>query len=88
MSISNKMHNLKLVIKDFLIGATVYDIIRDLEVKKLLSDYMLMFPIIGDTLGYPISSYYRFKLLPYYIPKIQYWKKYFLKERDITEKMK
>lgn len=87
MSISDKMRNLKLIIKDFLIGATVYNMILDLEKKKLLADYMLMFPLIGDMLGYPISSYYRFKLLPYYISKLQSWKRYFLKEKDITEKL-
>ncbi len=87
MPISDKIHNLKLIIKDFLLGATVYDMILDLEKKKLLADYMLMFPLMGDMLGYPISSYYRLKLFPYYISKLQSWKKYFLKEKDITEKL-
>ncbi|MEM3406527.1 MAG: hypothetical protein QXY18_00595 [Nitrososphaerota archaeon] len=88
MPISNKIHNLKIAIKGFLLGATnIYDMIRYLERKKLCADYMLMLSLMGDMLGYPISSYYRLKLLPYYIPKIQSWKQYFLKERDIIEKL-
>ncbi|MEM2986813.1 MAG: hypothetical protein QXV60_01795, partial [Nitrososphaerota archaeon] len=61
--------------------------IRYLKRKKLCAEYMLMLSLMGDMLGYPISSYYRLKLLPYYIPKIQSWKQYFLKERDIIEKL-
>jgi len=88
MSISNKIHNIKIAIRDFLLGATnIYDMVQYLEKRKICADYMLMFSLMGDMLGYPISSYYRLKLLPYYIPKIQYWKKYFLKERDIIEKL-
>ncbi len=88
MPISDKIQNLKLAIRDFLLGATnIYDMILYLEKKKICTEYMIMLITMGDMLGYPISSYYRLKLFPYYIPKLQSWKKYFLKERDIIEKL-
>jgi hypothetical protein len=88
MPISNKIQNLKLAIRDFLLGATnIYDMILYLERKKICTEYMIMLITMGDMLGYPISSYYRLKLFPYYIPKLHSWKKYFLKERDIIEKL-
>jgi len=88
MPFGSKVREFKLAVRDFLLGATnVYDMIQYLEVRKLCVDYMLMLLLMGDMLGYPVSSYYRFKLLPYYIPKLQSWKHYLLRERDITEKL-
>jgi hypothetical protein len=83
VSISDRIRGVKSAIKDFLIGATVYDMIRDLEEKRLYAEYMLMLAVIGDVLGYPVSSYYRFRLLPYFTPKLQSWKRGILKEKDI-----
>ncbi|MEM3627348.1 MAG: hypothetical protein QXZ25_04910 [Candidatus Bathyarchaeia archaeon] len=61
-------------LKDFLIGATLYNAIRDLQEKRLLVEYGLMLAVIGDMLGYPLSTYYRFRLLPYWLPRIEEWK--------------
>lgn len=74
-------------LKDFLIGATVYGAIRDLEEKRLLIEYGLMLAVLGDMLGYPFSNYYRLKLLPYWIPRLKEWKIFLLKEKDVTEKL-
>jgi len=88
MSIGDRIRGVKSAIKDFLIGATVYDMIQDLEEKRLCAEYMLMLAVVGDVLGYPISSYYRLRLLPHWVPRVQSWKHYLLKERDITEKLR
>lgn len=74
-------------LKDFLIGATVYSAIRDLEEKRLLVEYGLMFVVLGDMLGYPFSNYYRLRLLPYWMLRLKEWKTFLLKERDVTEKL-
>ncbi len=74
-------------LKDFFIGATVYGAIKDLEEKRLLVEYGLMLAVFGDMLGYPVSSYYRLRLLPYWLSRVGAWKQYLLKERDVTEKL-
>lgn len=75
-------------IKDFFIGATVYDVTKKLEEKRLLAEYGLMLSVLGDMLGYPVGCYYRFKLLPLWFPKFSNWKRYILQEVDITGKLK
>jgi len=74
-------------LKDFLIGATVYSAIKDLEEKRMFTEYGLMLVVLGDMLGYPVSSYYRFKLLPFWLPRVGKWKHYLLREKDVTEKL-
>ena len=74
-------------LKDFLIGATVYSAIKDLEEKRMFNEYGLMLVVLGDMLGYPISSYYRFRLLPFWLPRVGEWKRYLFKEKDVTEKL-
>jgi len=83
-----KAHKIKAAIKDFLFGATTYDMVRSLEEKMLYAKYALMLVTIGDMLGYPISAYYRLRLVPYWMPYIQAWKHDLLREKDITEKLK
>ncbi len=77
------MRKLGLAIKDFLFGVTVYGMLRDVETKRLWTDYMTMFFLVGDMLGYPISSYYRLRLLPYIVARIERWKEVLLREIDI-----
>jgi len=74
-------------LKDFLIGATVYSTLKDLEEKRMFTEYGIMLVVLGDMLGYPISSYYRFRLLPFWLPRVGEWKHYLLRERDVTEKL-
>jgi hypothetical protein len=75
-------------IKDFFIGATVYSAIKEIEEKRLLVEYGLMLAVLGDMLGYPVSCYYRLRLLPFWLPRIEAWKSFLLKEKDVTEKLK
>jgi len=88
VSISDRIRGIKAAVKDFLVGATVYDMIQDLKERRLYAEYMLMLVVVGDMLGYPVSSYYRLRLLPYWIPQLQAWRHLLLKERDITEKLR
>ena len=75
-------------VKDFLIGATVYGAIKDLEEKRMIAEYGLMLVVLGDMLGYPVSSYYRFRLLPFWLPRVGEWKHHLLREKDVTEKLR
>jgi len=88
VSISDRIRGIKAAVKDFLMGATVYDMIQDLKERRLCAEYMLMLVVVGDMLGYPVSSYYRLWLIPYWMPRLQAWRHFLLEERDITEKLK
>ena len=74
-------------LKDFLFGVTIYSTIKDLKEKRIVTEYGLMLVVFGDMLGYPLPLYYRFKLLPFWLPMFDAWKHYMLRERDITEKL-
>ncbi|MEM2281149.1 MAG: hypothetical protein QXZ68_04070 [Candidatus Bathyarchaeia archaeon] len=74
-------------LKDFLIGATVYSVVRDLKEKRLQVEYGLMLVVIGDMLGFPLPVYYRLRLLPYWLPRLNEWKTFLLREKDVTEKL-
>jgi hypothetical protein len=60
-------HNLK----SFLFGATTYDMVKTLEERKVLEEYSLMLVTLGDMFGYPISSFYRLRLLPFWFPRLE-----------------
>ena len=75
-------------LKDFWIGTTVYSAIKDLEEKRILAEYGLMLAVLGDMLGYPVSSYHRFKLLPFWLARVEPWKHQLLREKDVTEKLR
>jgi len=88
VSVGSRMRRLKVALKDFLIGATLYDVIKDLDEKRLLTEYTLMSVVLGDMFGYPVSSYYRLRMVPFWVPRLQAWKHRMLKERDVTAKLK
>ena len=74
--------------KSFLFGATTYDMAKTLEERKVLEEYLLMLVTLGDMFGYPISSFYRLRLLPFWFPRHEKWTRFMLSEKDITEKLK
>lgn len=88
MSFGFRVSKVKKALKDFLLGATVYDTILDLREKRLLTEYMLMTVVLGDMFGFTVSSYYRLKILPFWVPRVQAWRDFMLKERDITDRLK
>lgn len=76
----------KVASKDFLFGATTYNMVKSLEQRMLLEEYALMLVVLGDIFGYQISSYYQIRLFPFWIPKLEAWTHYMLRRKDITEK--
>ncbi|MBS7625925.1 hypothetical protein KEJ51_02630 [Candidatus Bathyarchaeota archaeon] len=74
-------------LKSILLGATVYDMVQDTLRMKWYMEQALILTSVGDMLGLPVSSYYRLKLIPYWINKFKSWKMNILKERDIIDKM-
>lgn len=74
-------------LKSILLGATVYDMVQDTVRLKWYMEQALILVSVGDMLGLPVSSYYRLRLIPYWINKFKSWKMNILKERDIIDKM-
>jgi len=62
--------------------------VKSLEERKVLKEHLLMLITLGDMLGYPVSSYFKLRLLPFWFPKLEAWMHFMLREKDITEKFK
>jgi len=73
-------------LKDFLFGATSFEIQQTARQEKLARlDLILLFSF-GDHLGVPVlPPYYSLRLLPYFYPALNSWKKRMVKERDLSE---
>ena len=83
---SHRLESLKKALKDFFFGATAFEIQQTVRQEKLARlDLILLFSF-GDLLGVPVfSPYYSLKLLPYFYPVLDSWKKRMLKKKDLTE---
>jgi len=74
---------------DFIYGAFIFGPLRTVREQIISMDLAFMTMIYGDMLGLPVvSPMYKYKLLPYFLPLIETWKKSMLKESDITEKIR
>jgi len=60
---------------------------QDALKMKWYVEQAIMLASMGDMLGLPVVCYYRLRLLPYWIHKIQIWKTTVLREKDITERI-
>ncbi len=73
-------------VRDFLYGATVYEMVRDLNRERGQIEHLFVLVVFGDFLGVPVlPPYYTLRLLPYVVPAIRGWKLSMLRERDITD---
>lgn len=73
-------------LRDFLYGATVYEMVRDLHKERGHLEHLFVLVVFGDFLGIPVlPPYYTLRLLPYVVPAIRGWKLSMLRERDLTE---
>jgi hypothetical protein len=67
-------------------GATIYEMVRDLNKQRSYIEHLFILIVFGDFLGIPIlSPYYTLRLLPYIVPDINRWKRTMLRERDLTD---
>jgi len=71
---------------DILYGATIYEMVRDLNKERSHREHLFVLVVFGDLLGLPIlPPYYTLKLLPYILPHISGWRSSMLRERDLTD---
>lgn len=71
---------------EMIYGATIYEMVRDLNKQRSYIEHLFILIVFGDFLGIPIlPPYYTLRLLPYVVPNITGWKRTILRERDITD---
>lgn len=67
-------------------GATIYDMVRNLQKERAEIERMFVLVVFGDLLGVPIlPPFYTLRLLPYVVPNISNWKRSMSRERDFTD---
>jgi len=71
---------------EMIYGATIYEMVRDLNKQKSYIEHLFILIVFGGFLGIPIlPPYYTLRLLPYVVPNITSWKRTMLRERDLTD---
>jgi hypothetical protein len=71
---------------EMLYGASVYEMVRDLNKERGNLERLFILVVFGDLLGVPVlPPYYTLRLLPYVAPNITGWRRSMLRERDITD---
>ena len=67
-------------------GATVYEMVRDLQKERSHLEHLFILIVFGDILGIPVlPPYYTLRLLPYAMPNFMGWKRSMLREWDLTD---
>jgi hypothetical protein len=67
-------------------GATVYEMVRDLNKERAKLEHLFVLVVFGDLLGVPVlPPYYTMRLLPYVMPNLPGWRRSILRERDLTD---
>jgi hypothetical protein len=73
-------------LRDFFFGATAFEIQQTVRQEKLARVDLILLFSFGDLLGVPVfPPYYSLRLLPYFYPALDSWKRRMLKEKDLTE---
>jgi hypothetical protein len=71
---------------DMVYGASVYEMVRDLNKERGNRERLFVLIVFGDLLGVPVlPPYYTLRLLPYVMPNITGWRRSMLRERDLTD---
>ena len=71
---------------EVLYGMTVFDWVRGLRRQRGEIEQLFVLIVFGDSIGLPIlPSYYTLRLLPYWVPLLNRWKRSLLRERDWTD---
>jgi hypothetical protein len=71
---------------DMIYGATIYEMVRDLNKQRSHIEHLFVLVVFGEFLGIPVlPPYYTLRLLPYVVPNITGWKRTMLRERDLTD---
>jgi len=84
--VTHPLDRFKKALKDFFFGATAFEIQQTVRQEKLARRDLILLFSFGDLLGVPVfPPYYSLRLLPYFYPALNSWKRRMLKEKDLTE---
>jgi hypothetical protein len=73
-------------LRDILYGATIYEMVRDLQKERSHREHLFILVVFGDLLGVPIlPPYYTLRLLPYVVPEMAGWRRSMLRAKDLTD---
>ncbi len=73
-------------VKDYLKGIFLYNMISGLYNQRRQLDEFFMFSLFGKTIGFPhLFNFYHLRLIPYYVPRFEPWKRSILKEKDFFD---
>jgi len=79
----------KKVLKDFVYGMTVADMVQTAKKMEFNINAALMIVTIGDLIGISVlPPIYKYNLLVHWFPYVDVWKREVLREKDFLEKMK
>jgi len=84
--IAHRLRDMIHAVGEMIYGATIYEMVRDLQQQRARIEHLFVLVVFGDLLGVPVlPPYYALQLLPYIVPSIETWKRSMLRERDLTE---
>lgn len=74
------------ILAEMLYGATIHDMVRELNKERGMLERLFVLAVFGDVLGVPIlPPYFALRLLPYVVPEIKTWRYSMMRERDLTD---
>jgi len=80
------LRKLAKIVGQMIYGASIYEMVRDLNKERGMIERLFILVVFGDVLGVPIlPPYYALRLLPYIVPNIERWRTSMLRERDLTD---
>lgn len=86
MQIKRSIRRFLRAIGEFIYGASVYEMVRDLHKERAQREHLFILIVFGDFLGVPVlPPYYTLRLLPFIAPNITGWKRSMLRERDLSD---
>jgi len=86
MKIRSRAKNFFKTLGEIVYGATIYEMVRDLNKERSHLEHLFILIVFGDFLGIPVlPPFYTLRLLPYVVPSIAGWKRSMLRERDLTD---
>jgi hypothetical protein len=75
-------------IKDYLKGFFLYSLISHFHAERHCLDQYIMLCLFGKIIGIPhVFNYYHLRLLPFYVRRLDSWKREVLRERDFFDRI-
>lgn len=77
------------ILGDYLKGFFLYGMLEGIHGEKRALDNLFMLGLYGPMIGFPgLFNYYHLKMIPFYMKRLDTWKRRILKERDFFDFVK